>query len=244
MTEITCPECGGAQHYSLKDKRLQCALCRKKFTAGKQTGRLPASTLKVIAQSFWQMVPASAAAVELGLNSKTLQRYYDVIRRGITEANEAFAKDHFGGTGINPAIFHAAAACRGLGAGTQPLFCLVDWKGKFSLLFPGEDLEAVRAVGAIPAILGWAYAQDDRALSLLDLDRTHFLFTAETNDGALDRSFWPDFKRGLLRYHGGFRKNFRLFVREMEFRCNYRNEASAVGLLMEILQKEEFYKRR
>ncbi len=242
MTEIKCPDCGSVQHYSLNDNRLQCAACRKKYTVGKHNGKLSLHTFQLIAQSFWRMVPASAAAADLGMNSKTLQKHYDVLRRAITAASEGYTIEQFGAARIDPALFHESAARKGLGSGVKPLFCLAHGVGKVSLLHAGEGVDGACADVAIPSLLGWVYAQDHKALCALDLDRTHFLATAGNNAAA---TFWLTVKMGLVRYHGGFRKNFHLFVREMEFRFNNNDDESAVALLMEILQRDRnLYDRR
>jgi transposase len=245
MTGIQCPDCGSMQHYSLNDNRLQCAACRKKYTVGKHTGKLSLHTFQLIAQSFWRMVPATAAAAGLGINSKTLQKNYDVMRRAITAASESYAIEQFGAARIDPALFHAIAAGKGLASGVQPLFCLADSMGKVSLLTAGEELEGACADVAAPSLLGWVYARDQKTLSALDLDRTHFLAAAGNNGNNASATFWLTVKRGLVRYHGGFRKNFHLFVREMEFRFNNNDEESAVAFLMEVLQRNRnLYDRR
>jgi transposase len=238
MTEIKCPDCKSLQHYLLNDNRFQCAACRKKYTVGKHTSKLSLHTFLLIAQSFWRMVPATAAAAELGMNSKTLQKHYDVLRRAITAASEGYAIAQFGAARIDPALFHDAAAGMGLGSGVKPLFGLAHSLGKVSLLSAGEEVEGACADIAIPSLLGWVYARDHKALCAIDLDRTHFLATAGNNVNTAAATFWLTVKRGLVRYHGGFRKNFHLFVREMEFRFNNNDDESAVALLMEILQRD------
>lgn len=236
MNEPKCPACGGWQHYRLNDSRLQCVLCRKKYTVGTHRSKLPLEMLHVIAQGFWRMIPASAAAAQQGMNSKTLQKYYDLLRRTITAANERYAVEQFGTMSVGPALFHDAAARKAMGADMQSLFCLARGREKVVLLNardePGGECAGVSAA----QILGWVYAQDRKALALLDLDRMHFLPASEAGNGA--NAFWPSAKRGMVRYHGGFRKNFYFFVREMEFRFNNQHEDSAVALLTEILQNE------
>lgn len=235
MQEITCPECGSAEHYTLKDHRLQCAGCRRKYTPATHRAKLPPHTLRLIAGSFWRMIPASAAAAEQGMNCKTLQKYYDLLRRAITKANQSHAVEQFGASTIDPALFHDIAARMGLGTAVKPLFCLAQGRGKISLLFAGGDSEGEFTGIAPSAILGWVYAQNPEALQSLDLDRTHFLSSAEAKGNAIGRPFWIYAKRGLVKYHGGFRRNFHLFVHEMEFRFNNDNEDAALSWLMEIL---------
>jgi transposase-like protein len=42
-------------------------------------------------------------------------------------------------------------------------------------------------------------------------------------------------KRRLKAYHGGFKRNFRLFIREREFRFNHRDDENALNYLRSIL---------
>ena len=231
MNDITCPVCGGLEHYRLGDNRLQCALCRKKFTAESRRSRLPLQMLNSVAESFWRMIPASAAATERGLNCKTVQKYYDFLRRAIADINERYAVEQFGAAGIHPESFHEAAQRAGLGNEGRPLFCLVRGAGGISLLRAREEESALVAASDMA---GWVYARDLRALAALDLDRMHCLPVAGASDE--ERAFWPFAKRGLVRYHGGFKKNFPYFVREMEFRFNHQREDSVLPLLRQILQ--------
>jgi transposase-like protein len=48
-------------------------------------------------------------------------------------------------------------------------------------------------------------------------------------------NFWGYAKRRLRAYHGGFKRNFRLFIREMEFRFNHRDGENALNYLRSIL---------
>jgi transposase-like protein len=42
-------------------------------------------------------------------------------------------------------------------------------------------------------------------------------------------------KRRLKSDHGGFKRNFRLFIREMEFRFNQRNDPGMIDYLKSLL---------
>lgn len=239
MDQPRCPACGSRQHYLLSDNRRQCAVCRKKYSVGNHRGRLSPQSLQQLARSFWRLVPASAAAAEQGLNSKTLQRYYDLLRRAVTEASERDAIRQFGAAAMHPAPFHESAADRGVGRDPQPLFCVMQRGGRVSLLCAGEAAAGGPSAGTGSGeIAGWIYARDRRTLCSLDLDGIHLLPAGGPKGGAGATSFWTYAKKGLVRYHGGFRKNFRLFVREMEFRFNNQDEDAAVTFLLEILQRD------
>ncbi|MHB8120701.1 MAG: hypothetical protein ACYDG4_00990 [Desulfuromonadaceae bacterium] len=236
IQETICPECGGTQHYTLKDNRLQCAFCRKKYTLLSHRSKLSLSTLEHIALSFCQMVPATAAAAEIGVNSKTIQKYYDLLRRTVSEANKALAVRHFGAATIDPVLFYNGTGGKAQGAELKPLFCLAKSEAGISLLSTQMVLPGEAATVSNNDILGWVYARDHNAFESLDLDRIHFISTAEENAVDTSRSFWTFAKKGLVKYHGGFRKNFYLFMREMEFRFNNHSKDSTRSYLISILQ--------
>lgn len=234
MSQTTCPECGSSGHYTLKDGRLQCIECRKKYTATTHRVRLSAQALQMVAQSFWRMTPACTAATEQGVNSKTLQKYYDLIRRAISDQNEEEASRQFGASRVAPARFQAMAANATLSREATPLICLAQGAGKVSLIFTAEGSGDTCAEPAEPEILGWVYAQNLNALRSLDLDHMHFYPTLQ-GSGNCGKAFWIFAKQKLVKYHGGFRKNFPLFMHEMAFRFNSNDEDAAMSRLMEIL---------
>lgn len=236
IQEIICPECGSMQHYTLKDNRLQCAVCRKKYTLWSHRSKLSQNTLELIAKSFCLMTPATSTATEMGINSKTILKYYDLLRRTISEANENQVIRHFGATTINPALFYDCTTSKGLGAEIKPLFCLAKNEEGVSLLLVKEISTGKTVSIDSTDILGWVYARDQDAFDTLDLYRIHFLSTAEKNIVDASYRFWIYAKKGLVKYHGGFRKNFYLFMREMEFRFNNYNKDSAQAYLISILQ--------
>lgn len=234
MAPTACPACGSGGHYTLKDGRVQCTSCRRKYTVKNHRVRLSEEALRMVARSFWRMVPAMSAATEQGVNSKTLQKYYDLIRRAIADGNEAEAAVKFGAARVAPELFRELAANSGLPKEAQPLFCLAQAAGKSSLLFAAEGPDARLAGVEPPDIAGWVYARDPATFHSLDLDHMHFAPGPATAAGS-GRSFWIYAKKGLVKYHGGFRKNFPLFVHEMDFRFKADKEDAALNRLMEIL---------
>lgn len=241
MKEICCPVCSGRRHYILKDNRLQCADCRKKFSADKHLIKLSQETMRMFVQSFWRMTSASAAAENLGMNSKTVQKYYDLLRRALHSELKKTAKERFGGSRVAPGRFREAAERKCLGRGAEPLLCLVRADRNISLLFVQGDPEEEVAAVADKDIYGWIYAVDRDALDSLNLDRIHY--SQELPDEYGHSSFWVYAKKGLVRYHGGFRRHFHLFMREMEFRFNNHDEKVALSWLTDVLQAKTLHEQ-
>lgn len=171
----------------------------------------------------------------MGLNSKTIQKYYDLLRRTVSEANEKQAINTFGTATIDPALFYNCD-CKGVAPGMKPLLCLARNVEGISLLFVQSVSPCKTATVANTDIIGWIYAREQNAFDSLDLDRIHFLSTTEKNIADATNPFWTFAKKGLVKYHGGFRKNFYLFMREMEFRFNNHNKGSTLAYLTNILQ--------
>ncbi len=236
IQETICPACGSLQHYTLKDNRLQCAFCRKKYTLSSHRSKLSLQILERIALSFCQMIPATTAATEMGLNSKTIQKYYDLLRRTVSDANEKQAINKFGAATIDPDLFYNYTASKGLGPGIKPLLCLAKNLDEISLLFVQATPSGKTATADNRDIIGWLYAREQKSIDSLDLDRIHFLSIVENIIVDATSPFWIFAKKGLVKYHGGFRKNFYLFMREMEFRFNNHNKGSTLEYLANILQ--------
>lgn len=175
------------------------------------------------------MIPATTAAKELGINCKTMQKYYDLLRRAISALNEMDAIEQFGTAVISRSLFYELTPPKEM----QPVFCVLHREGKISLLFAGDDPR----MGQFPEAAEWVYATNGKALCSLNLDSMHALSTGAAKDPGAGVPFWIYAKKRLVKYHGGFRKNFRLFVREMEFRYNHGNTDVALAKLMGILEK-------
>lgn len=224
--DCKCPECGSGRHYLLNDHRLLCRDCRRKFTATLFRSRVPAERVSLICESFWKMLPVSEVAGELSMNRKTILRYYDLFRRGISGMTERLLMERYGTTECDGAAFREVRQ-------GEPLFCIVRNGGRIWLLFAAETARETSS-GLLP--FGWVYARERRDFDQLDLDHIHYLGIGDNDPVGL--SFWSFAKKGLLAYRGGFRKNFYHFIREMEFRFNNREASSACDVLREIVSRD------
>lgn len=205
---IRCPDCRCRQGYRLADGRRKCRRCGRRFTPGPHGNRLPPELLRRIALHFWLMVPAGRAAAELGLDRKTVQRYYRLLRRrlgGLPGGEEG--------------------ARRGGEEGPVPVFAVVHGRGKVRLA-------AVPPGGGE----GVVFAESAEALERLDLDR-FFQPAGAAPGGVSGEPFWPFARRLLRRYRGGHRREFPLFVGEMAFRYNQRRNPRVVATLARLLQR-------
>jgi hypothetical protein len=224
--------------YQLADGRQQCRKCRHRWSVGRRRSRLAEESRRGIARLFWRMIPAARGAAILGVNRKTLQRHYHGLRSALARRSELELAR----------ILRVWLRNGWLTAGQEaiPLEHIVFWiirgeKG-FHVLFP-EQKEAtffLQKKVAIPAC-AVVKAPDALALRNLELEKFRQQSLPETVPPPLEQlaaggerleRFWYLARRRLSIYRGGSKKNFALFVREMEFRFNYRVEREALMRLV------------
>lgn len=218
---VLCPRCGSGRSYRLSDGRLMCKRCRSKFTPAYQVGRLDEPLLRGLAAHFWHMTPTTAAGGELGIDRKTVQRYYRLLRRRLARESEALASAATAGREL-AALFLGELSSRPAGVelrDTVTVFGMLQDGGFVRLVFTpwsdwsGLDLASIRPAPP-PALRGrpaLAEAPPEAA------------------------AFWRFARTGLRRYRGGFLSALPVFLREMEFRYNHRHDPGAVQLLLELL---------
>lgn len=213
-TEEVCPFCGQRQPYVLGDGRRKCRQCRVKFTLQRRPGRLAPQTVGQLAWHFWQMNSIDQTAREQGLDRKTVQRYFSLLRKAIADWGERRAGRLNGGAKVEKVY---VSRLRPLGDGfnhhdTITVFGAAEHEGLICLVFPG-------------VISDW---------SGLDLGSLRCLSVASGNGnghGNGNDQFWSFASQRLKHYRGGFKKRLPLYLREMEFRYNHRDDAAAVATL-------------
>jgi hypothetical protein len=215
-----CLHCGGANFYRLADGRLMCKSCRARFAPHKRPGRLDRKTRDNLTSLFWHMVPASRAANRSGLNRKTVQRHYHMLRRGLSALSDSIRlisgidwrlEGYFYGRLVN-------AGGRGL-QGDFPLFGLARHQGQvLVIMVPGH--------------------RDYRGL---EAGSVHYVSTAAPQAGGpmdgqeLAEAFWEFSRFRLSRYQGGWKANLPLFLHEMAFRFNWRESVVPPEPLMSLV---------
>jgi len=243
---VKCPQCGFRGHYRLTDGRRMCRRCRKKFTHRPLRRGLSDWKLEQIAELFWLEVPAARAAKKVGAHPNTVAKYYHRIRQRITEERRRELKKLEGPVEADESYFGGVRqGKRGRGAaGKIPVFGLLKRGGEVRVILP-ERCDGEQLIGAIMANVeldSIVYTDGYSAYNKLSLKGFHHqrVNHAETfTDGRSHingiENFWGYAKRRLKVYHGGFKRNFHLFIREMEFRFNHRNDPDMLTYLKSIL---------
>lgn len=247
VAHVHCPACGHRASYRLSDGRRKCKKCGKKFTARKKTRRLSNVLLKEIARLFWLLVPAARVARDLGVNRNTVMRYYTLIRKGVASEREKELDQLAGEVEVDEAYFGGVSkGKRGRGAGGKcPVFGLLKRNGEVRVVFP-KRLDRATLHAAIKANVmpqSWVYSDSYRVYDRLDIEGFKHERINHSDSFANKRvhingieNFWGFAKRRLKMYHGGFKKNFPLFIREMEFRFNRRNDKYVIDHLFKLLK--------
>jgi len=201
----SCPECGAEAPYRLGDGRSKCRRCRRRYTPGGRGSRLPPEALRRLALCFWQMLPARRAARVAGVNRKTAQRHYDLLRRRIGGERWAVSE----------------------GAGEGPLAALV---------VDGEGVRVVPAATAECAVCALFYAGSGRPAGGAGVDDLRLCLPegGGANDAVV--KFWGFVGRlGWGRRRCG-RQELSLFLQEVAFRVNQRENPQVVELLCRFLR--------
>lgn len=228
-----CPVCGNTRSYALADGRMKCAVCRRVYTPTPRLSRLTDEQLTGLANSFWSLSSTAETAATLGLNIKTVQRYFQLIRHELAAISEQEAGAQCGTASIAANLFQQFGYRGSCGVLALPIAALVATAATVRILMVSEDHRTTEQALTMPS--GWLYGRDPDSLAKCQLDRIHV--TAAADELSLLMPFWQFVKRGLGRYQGGFRHNFPLYLREMEFRYNRRSDPSAADTCMQLLKK-------
>lgn len=228
-----CPCCGKGKTYHLEDGRMKCAHCSHKFTPTTRNFHLPQETIRIIAQRFWEMTATTSVAAELHLNIKTVQRYFLRIREGMANCCEASALAHFGSHLVPSQLFESDGSRPDCGNLARPVCAVASSQDTIWLLFC-DDTNSQENRLDTSDISGWLYGRTPESIERHLLDQI-YLYLHENQPSELPHQFWHFAKKGLARYQGGFRHNFPLFLREMEFRFKVRQRADAADLCCQLL---------
>lgn len=237
----------------MSDGRWRCASCRKSrrlpkrptFTAGLRSSR---KQLKKLVRYFVLGVPAYRLRFEVSLSQPTIQRLYRRIREAIYSAalEEMRREPLRGRLEADEALFGGSRhGKRGWGAaGKVMVFGIYQRDGKV-FTFP----IASRGHGTLLPLLrqhtrvGSLYYTDDWcAYASLSVAGQHVVVTKDKGvpkgrdhlNGI--EGFWSYAKHWLYMYRGVPRAYFHLYVKEMEFRFNHRDE-NLVPIVMRLLRR-------
>jgi transposase-like protein len=205
--------------------------------------------IEKILKCFSEDLPAVKAAALLGFNRKTVDRYYNIFREKIALASMKEMEVVAGEIEVDESYFGArrVRGKRGRGAaGKTPVFGLLKRNGKvFVSIVKNCGKEELLPIiqghvlaGSTIHSDGWK-AYDGLILNGYD----HYRVFHSQNEFARGKShvngiesFWSFAKRRLAKFNGVASHRFHLYLKECEFRFNYRG-TQFFDKMVEVLKK-------
>lgn len=224
--------------YRLKDNRIKCKQCKKKYSL-KQL-RLDMQILYY----FYLELSARKTAKELELDYKTVQSRFMQFRKLIAEYCNNEAKKLNGELEIDESYFGGKRkGQRGRGAKNKTIvFGILERKGKiYTKIVENVSAETLMneiqnktKKGSVFYTDGWkSYASLEQYGKHNIIDHDKELVNNNHNHINGVEGFWSFAKERFHKYHGIDKRNYPFYVKEMEFRFNNRDE-NVYKLLMNI----------
>jgi transposase len=199
----------------------------------RRRSRLPATIQQALIVQFVAGTPARTAAELLGVNRHTATLFYHKLREVIAAKLAAADPLAAGEFEVDESYFGGVRkGKRGRGAaGKVPVFGLLKRAGKVhTAMLP--DTRSRTLVGLIRERVrpdSIVYTDSYPAYNILDVSEFHHqrinhreAFVNRRNHINGIENFWNQAKRHLRRYNGIPKDNFHLFLKECEWRFNYR----------------------
>lgn len=238
LGESVCRRCGAVRPYRLSSGRLRCRGCGHTFSHASGTLlariRLPRRTLAHLLYLFTLGVPAYRARQYSGVGLKTMQRTYTRFREAIYGAAAEELHQLAGVLELDETTFGGyRPGKRGWGAaGKRVVFGIYKRNGRV-LCFPVPNrswatllplIEQHTAPGSL------FYTDEYRAYASLRVRGDHV--TVRKSDGRPRgrdhvngiEGFWSTAKHWLYTYRGVPQHHFHLYLKEIEFRFNHRDQ--------------------
>lgn len=233
-----CFYCGKYGLYRLHDNRLKCKHCKSYYSLNKLRKDIN------ILYYFYLEVSAHKTAKELNLSYRTVLNSYMFFREMIAKyLNEQFTKMR-GHIELDETYFGGKRkGKRGRGAYNKAIvFGILERNGKvYTRVVPNvsakilmDEIKAKTCKGSV------FYSDCFKSYKSLKqygkhhrINKQYAYATGRTHINGIE-GFWSYAKERFHKYHGINRANYPLYLKEMEFRFNHRNE-DIYGLLVDII---------
>ncbi len=203
-----CPRCRSRKLYRLADQRRRCARCRYTFHDFSRRwinrGQLSLCQWLRLIKLFELEVSARKMAAQLGVAYNTAYHALSTLRHAIAEHGAAGAEQWLGGeVELDESYFGGRRkGKRGRGAaGKVPVFGILEREGRVF-------------VEAVPNV----QAETLLKLTVKKIRRGSLVYI-----NGLE-GFWSYAKERLIKYHGISPARFPLYLKELEFRYNHRDQ--------------------
>ena len=210
----------------------------------RRRSRLDLSTQRVLVEHFVAGTPARTAAELAGVNRHTATLFYHKLRETIADRLAAEAPALEGDIEVDESYFGGVRkGRRGRGAaGKVVVFGLLKRAAKVHAVMiadtRSETLAGIIRQSVRPDSV--IYTDAYRSYDVLDVSEFHHhrinhseAFVAQGRHINGIENFWNQAKRHLRRYNGIPRAHFGLFLKECEWRFNYRPTSRLLSTLLE-----------
>lgn len=223
-----CVYCGNYSLYRLKDKSVKCRKCRRQYSIKKLRRDLE------ILHYFCLEISASKTAKELGLSYNTVHNRFMLFRRKITEHLDKNFRKLSGELELDETYFGGTRkGKRGRGAYNKAIvFGILERDGKvYTAVVPNVKAKTLMTEIETKTEKGSVFYTDcfksykslKRYGKHLRINKEHTFAAGRNHINGIE-SFWAFAKERFHKYHGINRENYPLYLKEMEFRFNNRNE--------------------
>src|SRR3989344_885506 len=225
----TCIFCDRYKLSKLKDKRVKCKNCKKKYSLIKLKRNLE------ILYYFYLELSARKTANEMNLDYGVVHRKFMDIRKKIAVYCNQEAKKLNGELEIDESYFGGKR--KGIvGRGTKNkaiVFGILERKGKiYTKIVENvsketlmKEIENKAIKGSVFYTDGWkSYASLEQYGKHNIIDHDKELVDDKHNHINGIEGFWSYAKERFHKYHGIKKNNYPFYVKEMEFRFNNRNK--------------------
>lgn len=233
-----CIYCDKYGLYKLKDKRVKCKHCKKYYSIIKLK-----KDMKIL-YYFYLEISAKKASKELDLDYRLVHRAFMRFRKLIKGYCDKEAEKLNGELELDESYFGGKRkGNRGRGANNKAIaFGILERKGKVHTIIV-ENVSKETLMKAIQSkTKKGSVFHTDGFRSYADLKQygKHNVIRHDKDEFAKAKNhingiegFWSFSKERFHKYHGIKKNNYPLYLKEMEFRFNHRNE-SVFNLLFDI----------
>lgn len=234
---IFCPRCRCRDVYRVVGKRYRCKGCKYTFHdfTGRWINKLNCSfkAWLWLLKLFELEVSASQAAVQSGLSYPTALRAFDIIRYAILTSGEDAGQLLGGEIELDESYFGGRRkGKRGRGATAKvPVFGILERSGVVRVDVVNNVSARSLLEMTIKTVRRGSIVYTDRFRSYdtlmfcgyrhMRVDHSKRFSTGRVYINGLE-GFWSYAKQRLIKFHGVSQQKFPLYLKEMEFRYNYR----------------------
>ena len=234
----TCIFCNKYGLYKLQNKKVKCKHCKKYYSLKKLKNDM------LILYYFYLEISARKTCRELNLNYRLVHRKFMNFRKNIYNFCAAEANKLNGELELDESYFGGKRkGKRGRGANNKAIvFGILERKGKvYTVIVPNVSKETLMNEIENKTLKGSVFYTDTwKSYNSLEQYGKHNKINhskefAKDNHNHINgiEGFWSFAKERFHKYHGIKKNNYPLYLKEMEFRFNHRNE-SIFNLLFDI----------